>query len=144
LSNTIISNRESQFVSLVWKLLCKALKIDVKLLTTFHSETDDQSEIINQNIKRYLRNYCNYQQNDWLKWLSMTEFASNAATSTFTELFVFMTNYEFELRMSFNSSDTKAIDQLSIKERILTQKTKTITEKMKNIWDFIKKELANT
>jgi hypothetical protein len=65
LSSTIISNRDSQFVSLVWKTLCKTLKIDVKLSIAFHSETDDQSEIANQKMKRYLRSYCNYQQNDW-------------------------------------------------------------------------------
>jgi hypothetical protein len=64
LSNTIISNRESQFVSLVWKTICQTLKINVKLSIAFHSKTDDQSEIANQKMKRYFRNYCNYQQND--------------------------------------------------------------------------------
>jgi hypothetical protein len=67
LSSTIISNRKSQFISLVWKIVCETLKINVKLSTTFHSKTDDQSEIANQKMKRYLRNYCNYQQDDWSK-----------------------------------------------------------------------------
>jgi hypothetical protein len=60
LSSTIMSNRESQFISFVWKIVCKTLKIDVKLFTAFHSKTDDQSEIANQEMKRYLRSYCNY------------------------------------------------------------------------------------
>jgi hypothetical protein len=47
LSNTIMSNRESQFISLVWKTVCRMLKIDVKLSIAFHSETVDQSEIAN-------------------------------------------------------------------------------------------------
>ncbi len=111
--------------------------------TTFHSKTDDQSEIANQEMKRYLRNYCNYQQNDWFEWLSIIEFASNAITSTFIELFVFMTNYEFESRMSFDSSNINISDRLSTKERILTQKADTIIDKMKNIWEFIKKKLIN-
>jgi hypothetical protein len=140
LSNTIISNRDPQFVSLVWKTVCEALKIDVKLSTAFHSETDDQSEIANQEMKRYLRNYCNYQQNDWSEWLFMTEFAFNAAISVFTELFAFMTNYEFESRMSFDLVSTEK----SAKERILSKKTFDIIEKMKNIWKFIKRKLANT
>ncbi len=71
LSSTIISDKDSQFVSLIWKFVCKILRIDVKLFTAFHSETNDQSEIVNQKMKRYLRSYCNYQQNDWFKWLSM-------------------------------------------------------------------------
>ncbi len=143
LSSTIIFNRESQFISLVWESMCRALKIDVKLSTTFHSKIDDQSEIANQEMKRYLRNYCNYQQNDWFEWLFMTEFASNAITSTFIELFVFMTNYEFESRMSFDSLDIDIDDRLFAKKRILTQKTKIIIDKMKNIWKFIKKKLVN-
>jgi hypothetical protein len=144
-SSTIISNRDSQFVSFIWKFVCKILKIDVKLFTAFHFETNNQSEVVNQKMKRYLRNYCNYQQDDWFEWLSMTEFAFNVAISVSTELFVFMTNYEFESRMSFDSLDADNIDRLSVRERILilTQKTKTITEKMKDIWDFIKKKLTN-
>ncbi len=144
LLNTIISNRESQFIILVWKTVCETLKINVKLSTTFHSKTDDQSEIANQKMKRYLRNYFNYQQDDWSKWLFMTKFVSNAITSTFTELFAFMTNYEFESRMSFDSSKSETSNRLSIKERVLTQKMIIIIEKMKNIWDFIKKKLTNT
>jgi hypothetical protein len=143
LSSTIISDRESQFISLVWKSMCRALKIDVKLSTTFHSKTDDQSEIANQEIKRYLRNYCNYQQNDWFEWLFMTEFASNTIMTAFIELFVFMINYEFESRMSFDSSDIDINDWLFVRKRILTQKANTIIDKMKDIWKFIKKKLVN-
>jgi hypothetical protein len=111
------------------------------LSIAFHFETDEQSEIVNQKMKRYLKNYCNYQQHDWFEWLFMIEFASNAATSTSTELFVFMINYEFESRMSFDSFAKN--DRLFAKERILTQKVANITDKMKNIWDFIKKKWAN-
>jgi hypothetical protein len=65
----------------------------------------------------------------------MTEFAFNAATSTFIELFVFMTNYEYESRMSFDSSNSSNVarERLSIKKRVLTQKDVFIVEKMKNI-----------
>jgi hypothetical protein len=144
LSSTIVSNRDSQFVSLVWKTRCKALKINIKFLTAFHSETNDQNEIVNQEMKRYLRVYCIYQQNDWSKWLWMTEFVFNAVTSTFIELFVFMTNYEFESRMSFESSNSNdSRERLSARERVLTQKTENIAEKMRDIWDFIKKTLIN-
>ncbi len=63
----------------------------------------------------------------------MTKFVSNAVTFAFIELSVFMTNYEFESRMSLNLLDTETNDRLSNKERILTQKTTTIVEKMKDI-----------
>ncbi len=141
LSSIIIFDRDSQFVSLVWKTICKILRIDVKLSIAFHSETDEQSEIVNQEMKRYLRNYCNYQQDDWSEWLFMIEFAFNVVISISTELFAFMTNYEFESRMFFDSF-TKINDK-SAKKRILTRKTSNIINKMKDIWNFIKRKLAN-
>jgi hypothetical protein len=137
LSSTIISDRESQFISLVWKRICQKLKINVKLFTTFHSKTDDQSEIANQKMKRYLRNYCNYQQDDWSKWLSMIEFVSNAVISAFVELSAFMTNYEFESRMSFDSCQSaireirrlwySAIDDSAMNRNWLMSKLRKVT-----------------
>jgi predicted metal-dependent hydrolase len=52
-----------------------------------------------------------------------------------------MTNYGFESRMFFDSSMKN--NQRSTKERVLTRKNSDIINKMKNIWDFIKKKLAN-
>jgi hypothetical protein len=40
------------------------LRIKAKLFIAFHSKTDEQSEIFNQEMKRYLRAYVNHQQND--------------------------------------------------------------------------------
>jgi cation transporter-like permease len=40
------------------------LKIKAKLSTAFHLETNKQSEIFNQKMKRYLRAYVNHQQDD--------------------------------------------------------------------------------
>jgi hypothetical protein len=73
----------------------------------------------------------------------MTKLVSNAVTFAFIELSIFMTNYEFESRMNFNSLNTETNDRLSNKKRILTQKTTIIIKKMKDIWDFIKNKLAN-
>jgi hypothetical protein len=90
---------------------------------------------------RYLRSYCNYQQNDWSDWLSMIEFVFNAVISAFIELFAFMTNYEFESRMSFDSFEEDI--SKSARERVLSRKNSNIIEKMKDIWNFTKKKLAN-
>ncbi len=108
LSSTIVSDRGSQFISLVWETICQTLKIKVKLSTAFHSETDDQSEIANQKMKQYLRSYCNYQQNDWSEWLSMIEFAFNVAISISIELFAFMTVGSPLLRRWYGSRSTSS------------------------------------
>ena len=40
------------------------LKINVKLFTVYHSETDEQTERVNTVIKHYLQIFVNYIQND--------------------------------------------------------------------------------
>jgi hypothetical protein len=61
----------------------------------------------------------------------MTEFASNATISASIEQSIFMTNYEFESRMSFDSSTEN--NQASTRERILTRKSSDIIAKMRSI-----------
>ena len=39
-----LSDWGMQFTSDVWSHLCQMLKIDAKLFTVYHSETDDQTE----------------------------------------------------------------------------------------------------
>jgi len=56
----IILNRDSQFISTMWQSLCKRLRIMTSLSTVYHSEIDDQSERVNQDVERKLRIYCNY------------------------------------------------------------------------------------
>ena len=55
LPSSFTSDRGPQFISGVWKNLCKILNISANLSTSFHLETDGQSEIANQEIERHLR-----------------------------------------------------------------------------------------
>ncbi len=77
LSDSIILNRETQFISHFWDKLCIRLKIQVRFSTAFHSETNDQIENINDILKQYLRVFMFFMQNDWAAWLSSAEFVIN-------------------------------------------------------------------
>jgi len=67
LLSSIVSNKDFQFISIMWQSLCKWLKIKVNLLTVYYSKIDDQSKRANQDVERELQIYCNYMQNDWAK-----------------------------------------------------------------------------
>ena len=43
------------------------LRIDARLSTAYHLETDDQTERINGVMEHYLRAFVNYMQDDWAK-----------------------------------------------------------------------------
>ncbi len=143
LFTTMISDRDSQFISFVWNTICKMLKIKIQLFIAFHSKTDEQSEIFNQKMKCYLRVYVNHQQNNWADWLFMTEYAFNAFISTITQMFSFLVNYKFESRISF---DHVEFVENTIKNRInkfrkkkSSSQWKTFESSLKNIWKKINK-----
>ncbi len=106
LLSSIVSNRDSQFISIMWQSLCKRLKIKVNLSTVYHSEIDDQSKWANQDVECELQIYCNYMQNDWAKWLSMMKFSDNFNTFSTILMTSFYFNKDFHSRMSFNSDTT--------------------------------------
>ena len=74
---TILSDRRPQFTSRFMEDLIKALKTRRMLLTTYHSQTDGQTEQINQEISTFLQHYVNYQQDNWTEWLAAVEFQYN-------------------------------------------------------------------
>ena len=138
LSLFIVSNRRFQFVSIVWKTLCKILNIVSKFSTAFHFEIDDQSEIVNQKMKRHIRTFCNHHQNNWNEILSMTKFAINECHSITTEIFFFLITKNFNLRISF---DIVNLSTTITQERILKRKAVDIFDEMKNIREFIIKNI---
>ena len=67
LSDSIISDRETQFVFYFWLVFCDILEINTFLSTVFYFETDGQTERINVFIEIYLKTYISYLQDNWIK-----------------------------------------------------------------------------
>ncbi len=106
LLSSIVSNRDFQFILTMWKSLCKRLRITASLFTAYHSEINDQTKQVNQNVECELRIYCNYMQNDWAKWISMIEFNDNVNTFSIISITSFYFNKKFHSWMSFDSDTT--------------------------------------
>ena len=77
LPNSITSDRGRQFVAKFWREVCHRLGTTVKLSTSFHPQTDGQTERANQELEQYLRMFCTYLQHDWGRWLPIGEVARN-------------------------------------------------------------------
>jgi len=75
------------------------LGIKTKLSTTFHPQTDGQTERMNQEVEQYLRFFIEHRQKDWPEWLVMTEFAISNKAHTATKVSLFMANYGKEVRI---------------------------------------------
>ena len=58
----------------------------------YHLEGDKQTEQTNQTLEQYLWVYSNYQQDNWLDLLPLTEFTYNNAPSATTSISPFYAN----------------------------------------------------
>ncbi len=125
----------------MWKSLCRWLRITASLFTVYHSEINDQSKQVNQDVERKLRIYCNYMQNDWVKWISMMKFSNNFNIFSITSMTLFYFNKEFHSRMSFNSD---MINYETTHERLEARKADNIVIWMKELLSFDHQQLKKT
>jgi hypothetical protein len=93
LSEEIISDRNKLFTSRFWNTLLAKLSTKAKLSTSFHPQTDGQTEQMNQTLGQYIRCYVNCQQDDWAQMLPLAQFACNSADSASTKVPPFYANY---------------------------------------------------
>ena len=128
-------------IEILWKSLCKRLSISLRLFIIYHSQINDQSEQVNQNIKQYLWFFCSYMQNDWSKWLLMIKFVDNNILFSVIFLIFFFMNKNFHSHMSFNSD---IIEYESIRERLQIDQVKNISEKMNKTLIFACEALIKT
>jgi len=89
---SIISDREPQFTVGVIRELNAMFRINSKLSTVFHPQTDKQTERMNQELEQYLRMFIDHHQEQWPEWLGTTEFAYNNKMQTSTKVLSFMAN----------------------------------------------------
>jgi hypothetical protein len=82
----IISNRDPRLTSKLAKEICQITKINQNISTAYHPQTDGQFERTNQMLETYLRIFCNKQQDDWAKWISMAQYIMNSRPSHTTKV----------------------------------------------------------
>ena len=63
--------------------------------TAYHPQTDGQTERTNQVLEGYLRNFVNYDQDDWYQLLPLAEFAYNNSATNAHRMTPFYANYGF-------------------------------------------------
>jgi len=111
------------------------------LFIVYHSQINDQSEQVNQNVKRYFHSFCSYMQNDWFKWLFMIKFVNNNILFSVIFLTLFFMNKSFHSHMSFNFN---IIKYESIRERLQITQVEDIFNHMNKILIFAREALIKT
>ena len=73
----IISDRDPKFTGNFWKSLFKGLNTTLNFSTSFHPQTDGETERVNQVLEDFLRMYVKDQPGKWEHYLHLAEFAYN-------------------------------------------------------------------
>lgn len=66
---SIVSDRDKVFISHFWTELFKVQGTKLKRSTSYHPQTDGQTEIVNKCVKHYLRCFCCEKPKKWSQWI---------------------------------------------------------------------------
>ena len=77
LFNKIISNQGPQFTAWFQKELGRILGYELALSSTYHPQTDGETERVNQEIETYLQIFCRSNPSEWSKQIPMAKFVHN-------------------------------------------------------------------
>ncbi|CAJ0949465.1 unnamed protein product [Ranitomeya imitator] len=122
----IVSDRGSQFVSRFWRSFCAKMGIDLSFSSAFHAQTNGQTERTNQTLETYLRCFVSADQDDWVSFLPLAEFALNNRASSATLVSPFFCNSGFHPRFSSGQvepSDCPGVD--------------TVVDRLQQIWTHV-------
>jgi hypothetical protein len=77
LPQSIVSNRDPIFTSNFWKELFSLAKVQLRLSTAYHPQSDGQTERVNQYLETFLRCFVSACPKSWLSYLSLAEYWYN-------------------------------------------------------------------
>lgn len=73
----LVTDQEVQFTCRFWRSLCDCLHIEMSLCSSYHPQTNGQTERTNQTLEQYLCCFTSYVQDDWASLLPLAELAYN-------------------------------------------------------------------
>ncbi|KAJ0640342.1 putative nucleotidyltransferase, Ribonuclease H [Helianthus annuus] len=93
--STIVSDRDTIFLSNFWKEFTRLQGISVAMSTAYHPQSDGQTEVVNRCLETYLRCMTMERPNSWMKWLSLAEFWYNTNFHTAIQTTPFQALYGY-------------------------------------------------
>jgi hypothetical protein len=140
LPRAIVSDRGPQFIGQAWQTVCKLLRIERRISTAFHPQTDGATERTNTEVEVLLTQWANEEQDNWAIWLPVVQLALNGRDSTSTGVSPFFLSHGYPLR---------TIDPLTdvvepVRPRSPIQKAEAIVAKIKAVTEWAQSEMANS
>ena len=110
----IISDRDTRFTSHFWRALWKLSGTQLAMSTSYHPQTDGQTENVNRVVQDVLRAYVSESGRDWDRMLTATEIAINSSRHASTGYTPFFLNAGQEVRLPFGIALQEAMQRTRV------------------------------
>jgi transposase InsO family protein len=124
----IISDRDPRFTSALWSEVWKGTGTELRMSSSYHPQTDGQTERLNRVLETGLRMYCNSARNDWDECLHMVEAYYNSSVHESTG------KTPFELNGTVWTDAATIALRSPAMEHVRNQKADDILSEMKLNW----------
>ena len=119
----IVSDRDSIFTGNFLTELFFFLGTQLAHSSSYHPQSDGQTEIVNKCLEGYLRCFVSDKQTQWVKWLPMAKWWYNTSFHTSAKMSPFMALYVYHppsiTSSQRNKSNVQAVEE--IKSRIINK-----------------------
>ena len=94
-SKIIVSDRDPIFTGNFWTKLFSCLGTQLAHSSSYHPQSEGQTNIVNKCLEGYLRCYVSNKKAQWVKWLPLAEWWYNTSFHTAAKMTPFMELYGY-------------------------------------------------
>ena len=133
---SIVSDRDKVFTSIFWQHLFKLQGTTLAMSSSYHPQTDGQTEAVNKCLEMFLRCYTFENPKAWAKALSWAELWYNSSYHTSAGMTPFQAVYGKPapsfIKYNLSPNDPPEVQQLLMDRDDILQKLKANLEKSQN------------
>lgn len=146
---SIVSDRDKIFISHFWQTLFKLQGTQLCMSSSYHPQTDGQTEVVNRTLEQYLRCFVDGQPRKWAEWIPWAEFSYNTSIHSATKISPFEAVYgtppPTPLTYVPGTSRVQAVDEfLRDRDSILRELRRNLLvtrDRMKSLADRNRREI---
>lgn len=132
----LTSDRGSNWTGGFWRRMCELLKIEQRLSTAYHPQTDGATERANQEVQAFLRAYVAAKQLDWPALLPAAQLAiNNRDTSTIGLSPFFMTH-------GFHMDPIQEVEEFDKKKKSPSARAEEMVNRLREATEWAREAMA--